>query len=93
MSARKAAKTSTRKATASKAKPRTAVKDAPKVTEPKVGDQALLDAAVQAAGAWRDALTKRDEAIKAAVKGGTSARQVAQATGLSHPAVLKITRR
>jgi hypothetical protein len=51
------------------------------VFEPKVGDTNALDAAVATTGAWRDALAKRDEAIKAAVKGGTSARQVALAVG------------
>jgi hypothetical protein len=68
-------------------------KTQPKVTEKKVGDQAKLDAAVEAAGAWREATTKRDAAIKAAVKSGTSARQVAIAVGLTHPAVLKIVKR
>jgi hypothetical protein len=38
-------------------------------------------------------MTKRDAAIKAAVKSGTSARQVAIAVGLTHPAVLKIVKR
>jgi hypothetical protein len=51
------------------------------VFEPKVGDTNALDAVVATTGAWRDALAKRDEAIKAAVKAGTSARQVALAVG------------
>jgi hypothetical protein len=63
------------------------------VTEPKVGDRAKLDAAVKAAAAVREAKEKRDSAIKAAVKSGTSARQVAIAVGLTHPAVLKIVKR
>lgn len=96
MASRKTSKTSTRKATASKARrPRTATATAskPAAFEKKVGDQRLLDAAVEAAGAWRDAGKKRDVAIRAAVKGGTSARQVGLATGLSHAAVLKIVKR
>jgi hypothetical protein len=95
MAASKTAKTTARKPTAAKAKrPRTATATAkPKVTEPKVGDEKLLAVAVEAAGAWRDAATKRDAAIRAAVKSGTSARQVAKAIGLSHPAVLKIVKR
>jgi len=32
-------------------------------------------------------------AIRSQPKGGTGARQVAKATGLSHPAVLKIVKR
>jgi hypothetical protein len=36
---------------------------------------------------------KRDAAIRAAVKSGTSARQVALAVGLTHLAVLKIVKR
>jgi hypothetical protein len=93
-------KPSTRKAsTRAKRSPRMVVatakgtKTQPKVTEKKVGDQAKLDAAVEAAGAWREATTQRDAAIKAAVKSGTSARQVALAVGLTHPAVLKIVKR
>jgi hypothetical protein len=39
------------------------------------------------------ATVKRDEAIRAAVKGRASARQVAIAVGLSHPAVPKIVKR
>jgi hypothetical protein len=96
MATRKTTKTSsTRKATTAKRSPRTAVKAAPKPAafEKKVGDQALLDAAVEATGAWREAATKRDTAIRAAVKSGSSARQVALAVGLTHPAVLKIVKR
>jgi hypothetical protein len=89
MAIRKTSKTTARKATA--AKPRTVAKATP--FEAKVGDRKLLDVAVEAAGAWRDAAKKRDAAIRAAVKGGTSARQVGLAVGLSHSAVLKITRR
>ena len=40
----------------------------------------------------RKAQADRDAAVKAAVKSGTSARQVALAIGLTHPAVLKITK-
>jgi hypothetical protein len=40
-----------------------------------------------------EAKGKRDDAIRAAVKSGTSARQVAIAVGLTHPAVLKIVKR
>ena len=61
--------------------------------EAKIGDQAKLAAAVKAADAARTALRERDGAIKAAVESGTSARQVALAVGLTHPAVLKITKR
>jgi hypothetical protein len=87
-------KTSTRKPTGSKARqPRTVAAAKPKVTEKKVGDQKLLDAAVEAGTAWKAALAKRDEAIRKAVAGGTSARQVAIAVGLTHPAVLKIVKR
>ena len=93
-------KSSTRKpstgkaSTRAKRSPRMVVATAKgSVTQPKVGDQAKLDAAVEAAGAWREATTKRDAAIKAAVKSGTSARQVAIAVGLTHPAVLKIVKR
>jgi hypothetical protein len=99
MAARKTTKTSARKTTARKTtaakRPRTSTAAAakPAVTEPKVGDQKLLDAAVEAAAAWRDAGKKRDVAIRAAVKGGTSARQVALAVGLTHSGVLKITKR
>jgi hypothetical protein len=94
MATRKTSKTSTRKTTAAK-RPRTATAAAakPAAFEKKVGDQKVLDAAVEAAGAWRDAAKKRDVAIRAAVKGGTSARQVGLATGLSHAAVLKIVKR
>jgi hypothetical protein len=94
MATRKTSKTSTRKTTAAK-RPRTATaaKAKPAAFEKKVGDQKVLDAAVEAAGAWRDATKKRDVAIRAAVKGGTSARQVAIAVGLTHPAVLKIVKR
>jgi hypothetical protein len=53
----------------------------------------LLAAAVEAGKAAKAATAKRDEAIRAAVKGGTSARQVAIAVGLSHPALLKIVKR
>jgi hypothetical protein len=82
-------KTSTRKPTGSKARqPRTVAAAKPKVTEKK-----LLDAAVEAGTAWKAALAKRDEAIRKAVAGGTSARQVAIAVGLTHPAVLKIVKR
>jgi hypothetical protein len=95
MATRKTTKRSTAKATSSKRSPRTAtaVKAKPAAFEKKVGDQKLLDAAVAAAGEWKDALTKRDAAIRAAVKSGTSARQVALAVGLTHPAVLKIVKR
>jgi hypothetical protein len=96
MATRKTTKTSTtRKATTAKRSPRTAVKDAPKPAafEKKVGDQKTLDAAVEAAASYREAGKKRDAAVKAAVKGGTSARQVGIATGLSHAAVLKIVKR
>jgi hypothetical protein len=87
-------KTTARKATRSKARqPRTATAAKPAAFEKKVGDERLLDAAVEAAGAWRDAAKKRDVAIKAAVRGGTSARQVGLATGLSHAAILKVTKR
>jgi hypothetical protein len=94
MATRKTSKTPARKAT-TKAKPKTATaaKAKPAAFEKKVGDQAKLDAAVKAAGAWREAKEKRDTAIKAAVKSGTSARQVAIAVGLTHPAVLKIVKR
>ena len=105
MANRETSKTPARKTTA-KAKPRTATatkaRRSPKmevatakgtVTEPKVGDQAKLDAAVKAAAAWREAETKRDTAIRAAVKSGTSARQVAMAVGLTHGAVLKVVKR
>jgi hypothetical protein len=47
----------------------------------------------KAGKAAKDAVVKRDEAIRKAVKGGASARQVAIAVGLSHPAVLKIVKR
>jgi hypothetical protein len=63
------------------------------VTQPKVGDSKLLEAAITAAKAAKDAVAKRDQAIRAAVKSGASARQVALAVGLSHPAVLKIVKR
>jgi DNA-binding NarL/FixJ family response regulator len=65
----------------------------PSPFEAKVGDKTKLTAAVKAADAARKALTERDRAIKAAVKSGTSARQVALAVGLTHPAVLKIVKR
>jgi hypothetical protein len=68
----------------------------PKATpkfEAKVGDPKLFDAAVEAETAWKAAVENRDEAIRKAVAGGTSARQVALAVGLSHPAVLKIVKR
>jgi hypothetical protein len=90
---KKTSKTSTRKPTSKARQPRTVAAAKPKVTEKKVGDQKLLDAAVEAGTAWKAAVAKRDAAIRAAVKGGTSARQVALAVGLSHPAVLKITRK
>jgi hypothetical protein len=63
------------------------------VTQPKVGDKRALDAATKAAAAARTAIVTRDAAIVKAVKGGTSARQVALATGLTHPGVLKIVKR
>jgi hypothetical protein len=63
------------------------------VTEPKVGDTKSLDAAVEAAAAYRKAGKKRDLAIKKAVRGGTSARQVGLATGLTHSAILKISQK
>jgi hypothetical protein len=63
------------------------------VFEPKVGDTNTLDAAVATTGAWREATAKRDAAIRAAVKSRTSARQVALAVALTHPALLKITKR
>jgi hypothetical protein len=102
MAARKTVKKTTsrkptsRKPTASKARrPRTATATAskPAAFEKKVGDEKLLASAVVAATAWKAALAKRDEAIRAAVKSGTSARQVALAVGLTHPAVLKIVKR
>jgi hypothetical protein len=83
----------TSKTPARKPKTATAAKAKPAAFEKKVGDQAQLDAAVEAAGAWREAKEKRDDAIRAAVKSGTSARQVAIAVGLTHPAVLKIVKR
>jgi hypothetical protein len=61
--------------------------------EAKTGDAKLVEAAKAASVAWRTAVKNRDKAIVAAVKGGASARQVALACDLSHPAVLKITKR
>ena len=72
----------TRRKQAGAKKPKTAA-----VTDPKVGDRKLVEAAVTAAAAAKTALVQRDEAIRAAVAGGTSARQVALAVGFSHPAV------
>jgi hypothetical protein len=88
-------KASTRKAsTKAKRSPRMVVATAKgRVTEPKVGDPKRLEAAVTAAKAAKDAAAKRDQAIRAAVKSGTSARQVALAVGLTHPGVLKIVKR
>jgi hypothetical protein len=83
-----AAKTTTKRQAA---KPKSA-KKAP-VFEAKVGDKAKLAAAVKAAAAARKAQADRDKSIVAAVKSGTSARQVALAVGLTHPAVLKIVKR
>jgi hypothetical protein len=102
MATRKTSKTSTRKTTARKtsaaAKPKrartaTAAAAKPAVTEPKVGDTKALDAAVASTAAWREAGKKRDLAIKKAVAGGTSARQVALAVGLTHSGVLKIAKK
>jgi hypothetical protein len=73
-------------------KAQVAPKGAPKF-EAKVGDATLVAAAKSAAAGWRTAVEQRDAAIIAAVKGGTSARQVALACGLSHAAVLKIVKR
>jgi carbonic anhydrase/acetyltransferase-like protein (isoleucine patch superfamily) len=89
-------KTSARKAAQNPSKARsaktvTAGKRVP-VFVAKIGDEAKLIAAKDAAAVMREARIERDAAIRAAVKGGTSARQVAIAVGLTHAAVLKIVK-
>jgi hypothetical protein len=78
-----------RKTPARKAKTAAAAKKAP-VFEARIGDRKSLDAAKAAGEAARKAIAERNTAIVAAVNGGTSARQVAIAVGLTHAAVLKI---
>jgi DNA-binding NarL/FixJ family response regulator len=51
-----------------------------------------LDAAKAAGEAAKKAIAERNTAIKTAVAGGTSARQVALVLDLTHAAVLKIVR-
>jgi hypothetical protein len=89
--ARKAASTKQNPSKARSAKTATAAKKAP-VFEARIGDQRSLDAAKAAGAAAKAAVQERNRAIVAAVKGGTSARQVAIAVGLTHAAVLKIVK-
>ena len=95
-SARKTSATRMNPSKARSAKTATAKKATAKkapVFEAKIGDQKSLDAAKAAGEAARKAIAERNTAIVAAVNGGTSARQVALAVGLTHAAVLKIVRK
>jgi hypothetical protein len=91
MAARKRNTTQETASRPKRARAKTAAKKAPQF-EARIGDEKLVEAAKRAGDAWREAVAKRNEAIKAAVKGGTSARQVAIAVGLTHAAVLKIVK-
>jgi hypothetical protein len=89
-SARKAAPTKQNPSKARSAKTATAAKKP--VFEARIGDVKTLDAAKAAGEAAKKAIAERNTAIKTAVAGGTSARQVALVLDLTHAAVLKIVR-
>jgi hypothetical protein len=85
----------TRKASPAKAASTTsapAEKKVPEAFQARKGDAAKVAAAKEAQAAVKTAIHKRDEAIIAAVKSGTSPRQLGIELGLTHGAVLKISR-